>query len=499
MLGRSFSSAGRVLLALLLLIAVAATPATAKPRKVGLHFGPRQYVDPELAGGEPLVLADNVHKTLIYTSHEGTTHLYQPGAEYPFDFGANYHNQVNIWWSDDDGHNWKRLDLADNPPSNTGFSDPDLTQDVGGRVYNTGIDLVNDALFSSADGGRKWDRGTAQCHEGDRPWLAGGKADEVFLATNSSADGHEVFRSTDGGNTCSDTGIPDDGKTADGIHYLGNGKLVYDAANDQLVEPIAFTDANDKVLGLGTSTWHRGDSEFTPGAMIPTTMLAHWASIGIDKSGITYMTWDTDPRNDDSMGCGDTATGNSAPGSPLPNEIKLAYSLDYGRTWAPPITVAAGSANRVFWPWLVAGGAGRLAITWYATDRLADMDCQASTVSIQSAHIFKATVPEKRRIRTVDVSHGPVHVSSTVCQGGTTCVATGQDRRLGDFFTNALDPRGCELIASGDTTKPDPITGGPRPTALPVLFRQNAGRALFGRNRKCGPHTKGQHHGHHHH
>ena len=48
-------------------------------------------------------------------------------------------------------------------------------QDAGGRVYNTGIDLVNDALFSSVDGGKSWDRGTAQC-DGDRPWLAGAKA-----------------------------------------------------------------------------------------------------------------------------------------------------------------------------------------------------------------------------------------------------------------------------------------------------------------------------------
>jgi hypothetical protein len=87
-------------------------------------------------------------------------------------------------------------------------------------------------------------------------------------------------------------------------------------------------------------------------------------------------------------------------------------------------------------------------------------------------------------VRTADASRGPIHIGSTVCQGGTTCVATGQDRRLGDFFTNALDPRGCELIASGDTTQPNPLTGGPRPTALPILIRQNSGPALVG-NRTC--------------
>jgi len=36
--------------------------------------------------------------------------------------------------------------FATDPTKNTGFSDPDLTQDEGGRVYDTGIDLANDAI-----------------------------------------------------------------------------------------------------------------------------------------------------------------------------------------------------------------------------------------------------------------------------------------------------------------------------------------------------------------
>ena len=44
-----------------------------------LGFAPPIFVDQNLAGGEPLVTADPVHGTLVYTSHEGTTHLYQPG------------------------------------------------------------------------------------------------------------------------------------------------------------------------------------------------------------------------------------------------------------------------------------------------------------------------------------------------------------------------------------------------------------------------------------
>lgn len=477
----SLARIGALVAGALVVLGAGTTAASADP----LGFAPRQYVDSHLAGGEPFVLADNVHHTLIYTAHEGTTHIYRPGLEYPLDFGANYRNQVNLWRSDDNGRHWKRLNYLrtgffTNPAENTGFSDPDLTQDAGGRVYDTGIDLANDALFSTPNGGRTWDRGTVQCHEGDRPWLAGGRKNEVFLATNTEEAGHAIYRSTNGGKTCSARGIPDQGNLRGGISYVGNGKLLYDRRHDQLVEPIVFQNADGGIVGIGTSTWHRGDPAFKPGAMIRTTLFSHWASIGIDHAGTLYQVWDTDPRRNDGKGCGDTLTGSSASGSPLPNSIKLAYSKNYGRTWSHPMTVSRARSSRVFWPWIAAGSAGRVGVTWYRTNRLADPDCQRVTVRIDDAHVFHATSGRRRTVQRTVASRGPIHKHSTVCQGGTTCVATGQDRRLGDFFTNAIDPRGCELIASGDTTRPNPVTGGPRPTALPILIRQNSGHKLVG-------------------
>src|SRR5438477_11656584 len=155
-------------------------------------FAPPVYVDQQLAGGEPEVFADTLHGRLIYSAHEGTTHLYRDGVVNSpwgdFSFVSNYCNQVNVWTSPDSGVNWYRdrylgTTCPTSPTINTGFSDPDLTQDASGRVYNTGIDLANDALFSSADGGRTWDKGTADCQDGDRPWLAGGTANPVFPAT----------------------------------------------------------------------------------------------------------------------------------------------------------------------------------------------------------------------------------------------------------------------------------------------------------------------------
>src|SRR3954462_10488294 len=187
------------------LVAGAATASLAAPGLASaapFGFAPPQYVDNSgrLAGGEPVLTTDPIHHTIVYSSHEGTTHIYKQGlpSETTFLFLSGYRNQVNNWTSSDGGKTWKFAEFLGSgftqpPTQNTGFSDPDLTQDAGGRLYNTGINLANDSLFSSADGGKTWDRGTPQCHDGDRPWLAGGKKDEVFLATNTAAHGHQIF------------------------------------------------------------------------------------------------------------------------------------------------------------------------------------------------------------------------------------------------------------------------------------------------------------------
>ncbi len=450
-------------------------------------FAPPVYVDQELAGGEPEVFADTLHGTLIYSAHEGTTHLYRDGiVSSPwgdFSFVSNYCNEVNVWTSPDGGVNWYRDRYLDSPcPTspliNTGFSDPDLTQDAGGRVYDTGIDLANDALFSSMDGGRTWDKGTADCHDGDRPWLAGAKPNQVYLATDTlegSGSGHQVFVSNDGGNTCSATGIDDNGPLADGGSYSAFGKLYYDKRNGAVVEPAIFQHG-DGSFGVGISTMSAGGSAFTPHeALRGTSMYAHWPAIAIDSGGTVYLVWDTDERQAGTTGgCDGAAT-------PAANSIMLVYTKDLGETWSKPFVVARPGNARVFWPWVAAGDAGKVSVVWYQTepqDGFPDLDCQTGHVRAMEASIL-GTTGAKPQKWIVDTAGRAVHIG-WVCQGGTTCVATGQDRRLGDYFTNTLDSRGCVLIATGDTRLTDPATGGPYPTARPLFLRQNGGPRLIG-------------------
>jgi hypothetical protein len=80
---------------------------------------------------------------------------------------------------------------------------------------------------------------------------------------------------------------------------------------------------------------------------------------------------------------------------------------------------------------------------------------------------------------------GVIHVGS-ICQTGTTCAlnttAGNQDRRLGDYFTNALDQNGCVMIATADTqltdSLPPPVGGGGFRTGRPLFVKQVSGPSL---------------------
>src|SRR3712207_5916062 len=87
-------------------IGVAGVQTCALP--ISLDFTVPTYVDQQLGGGEPLVYADPVHHTLVYSSHEGTTHFYRNGAvaQTSATFFGSYRNQVNSWYSKDGGRSW---------------------------------------------------------------------------------------------------------------------------------------------------------------------------------------------------------------------------------------------------------------------------------------------------------------------------------------------------------------------------------------------------------
>jgi hypothetical protein len=438
-----------------------------------VHFGKPVVIDQQLAGGEPSIYWDPVHQNYIYTSHEGTTHTLRDGLGAPTtdaNIATNYRNQVNIWTSRD-GKKWVRTDLSGtgfeaSPNNNTGFSDPDLTQDDGGRIYNTGIDLVNDALFSSPDGGKTWDKGTVNCHDGDRPWLAAGPKDVVWLANDPNVGDHTVWQSTDAGASCGMTGIVDKG---------GAGKLFYDKVKGSklygaLIEPIPSLQG-----GIGVGILRNAVGAFSSGkgtfahyrAADTQNVLTHFPSIELDTAGNIYLTWADYPGK---------TKGNGK------NTIWMTMSRD-GVHWTPRYAVAHPGTT-VLWPWVVAGTPGNVNVVWWQYDKATPNPDTATSgnVSLMSANIYGFGTKHQRKW-VVNAAGRPIHVGG-ICQGGTTCVATGQDRRLGDYFTNWIDSKGCVIIATADTTFKDAGTNGEKAWSTPIFVHQDGGPSLTGKS--CG-------------
>ena len=83
-------------------------------------------------------------------------------------------------------------------PTSSGFSDPDLTMDAAGNIYNVEINLANVSVFMSPDDGQSWPQANPVAASGDRPWVTGQLEDEVFLYVNLPK---QLWRSTDAGLT----------------------------------------------------------------------------------------------------------------------------------------------------------------------------------------------------------------------------------------------------------------------------------------------------------
>ena len=489
-------------------LAVGAVPVSsnADQSAVPVGFAAPVLVDPQLGGGEPVIISSHKFGTLVYSSHEGTTHLYRPGlAAHPGEFACPdpatatcYNSHVNIWYSTDHGQHWSRSNGLERL-GYTGFSDPDLTEDDAGNLYDTGIGALPDAqasLFSSADGGKTWPTGTTQCHDGDRPWLVGGRPNQVFYAITPAEDWLErrVFVSNDAGASCSTSGSPDSGHSVSlGPVYTGQGKPLLDRHDGSLIGPQGYFEnlSLQNRTGIGISRLPDAANAVKSGTNFSniyhretTVQNFFQPRLAMDAAENLYLVYAPNDRVAGSTG------GCSGASTPVPSRIRMVVGKHTGPghwNFSEPINISGQLPGQDLWPWVVAGDAGKVSVVWFHRDRFDDIDCGQlngkavnSGTFVYEATITDATNPSKRAISVVNASGRSIHQGG-ICQGGTLCVATGRDRRLGDFLTNALDARGCVLIASGDTEVPE---AQGQATSRPIFMSQNSGEGLTGGD--CG-------------
>lgn len=422
-------------------------------------FDQPTYIDRQRAGGEPVsVVAQD--GSIIVSAHAGTTHIYKDPAALPGvrDFAVGYFNQTLHWRSTDGGRTWEYIGLfgqreGPHTLTSTGFSDPDLTIDQGGRIYDVEIDLANVGVFSSVDDGQSFPFGNAFAAAGDRPWLTGQEADEVYLYVNQPK---LLWRSTNGGLTFENR-LPAPPTT---------GKLQVDPLNpnDGLIgsvggDAIAISGDNGQ-----TWTQHPGSGLSTGETIFPV--------LAADRAGNVYKT---------------SVDGYGGPSDTNPNgTVEYNYFDRATQTWGTPIDIPI-PAGDALWPWITAGDDGRVAFTWYQT-LAGDPDTfyiymayttngRGTTVTCSDGST--AFVPPQFTV--INASGRPIH-KGDICLGGTGCNASTNfaagDRRLGDFFTINHDLAGNLFIASADTMLTNPL-GGPKPVGNPIFIRQVSGARLL--------------------
>ncbi|MDX6275572.1 MAG: hypothetical protein QOJ92_2782 [Frankiales bacterium] len=432
-----------------------ASGTCAAPAPAKLGFTKPVYVDQTRAGGEPVsqVAQDG---SITVSAHAGTTHAYKdpsalPGAQ---DFVRGYSNQVLNWRSTDHGKSWKFIGLAgqsEGPHSatTTGFSDPDLTMDAGGKLYNTEIDLANVSVFASPDDGQSWPVGTPIADSGDRPWLTGADKDVVYLYVNT---GNQLWKSTDGAVSF----LPVT------TNFPATGKLIVDPKNPHhgLIGP---SDNGIAMSADDGKTWKTYNV-----ALGKQTQF--FGAVAVDKAGNVYKV---------------SAGGYDGSGDIKPDgEVKFAAFDRKTMTWNAPVNIKIPSGDAM-WPWIIAGDKGRVGVAWY--QRMG----KAESFRVYAAYTVNGLGSDVKcggktkhvgpTFSVVDASKRAIH-TGPICLQGTNCnLATNfqrGDRRLGDFFTINTDLSGHLIIAASDTMLRS-ATEGPKLVSNPIFMSQTSGFSLF--------------------
>ena len=423
-----------------------------------ISFDDPIYIDRERAGGEPVSVVGE-DGSISVSAHAGTTHVYKnpeaaPGAG---DFVVGYTNQTLHWRSVDAGRTWRYIGLAglrEGPHSatSTGFSDPDLTIDLGGRIYDTEIDLANVAVFSSVDDGQSYPFANPEAASGDRPWLIGGEADEVYPPPPPPPP---PWRSTNGGLTFSL--LPTPPIDAKGYRDPLN-------PTQGLIGPVGTNS-----IAISTDkgqTW----TEYDGPNLGPNTDF--FGSLAVDRAGNAYKL---------AAGGYNSANDTTANGS-----VKFSYfdrdTMEFGD--AVTIPIPEGDA---LWPWLTAGDDGRVAVTWYQNLKGKPNEFYIYMAYTHNAHGTTVTCEDGStqfippQFTVVNASKR-VFAEGKICLGGTGCNASADfeagDRRLGDFFTINHDANGNVFIVSADTMLTNPV-GGPKPVGNPIFIRQVSGDPIL--------------------
>ena len=458
----------RRLPALGLAAAVAAAATAGLPAHAGT--GGRQFSTPIHIDA---AAADQTGEPSIAVAPDGTEYIVAPdgpGVRTPGALGASGVGGSLVWRSQDRGHSWTLLGSYDVP---TGGGDTDIAVAPNGTLYASGLSYAACSTIGvSTDKGQTWlDDPLAGCGHvpvmNDRQWTATLGSSTVYTAIGDSLEGNIDFvRSA----MTSPVVVPSTTlQLYTGGDYQWPGTVAVDqrratayvvwntagdpnncdqsAGADACSPQDASTKTPDKIY---VSAVPDGATSAPTPVVVASRAFDTFDSFvtdAVDAAGNVYVTWsERHPAQHQTW-------------------TMLSVSRDGGRTWSKPAKVGRNPATTVF-PWVSAGDAGRIAISYYGTTATGNSPQKVPASALWS--VYSAFSTDYGRSFTEYRTTPPMQ-KGPICTSGTGCAAGS--RNLLDFFETAVDERGCLVTAYADNNSG---TSG----AIVSYVRQTSGPGL---------------------
>lgn len=408
----------------------------------------------------------------IMVAPDGSEYIVAPegaGFRTPTALGASGAGGSLIWRSDDHGRTWHFLGSYDLP---TGGGDTDIAIAPNGTLYASGLSYAACSTIGvSTDKGQTWlDDPLAGCGStpviNDRQWNATDGNGTVYTAIGDTLGGSiDLIRSL----TTSPVVVPSSTlQLYTGGDYQWPGRIAVDQHNGQVYVVWNTVGApNNCDHAPGSDACDPGQASTKTPDRIYVSSLARGANSAPTPVVVASRPFDTfDSFVIDTVDAGGAVYVVWSERHPASRETwtMLSRSSDQGRSWSAPVRV--GRTATTVYPWVSAGDAGRIAVSYYGTPA---HGYSPQTVRAGSPwSVYSAYSTDGGRTFTEYKTTGTMQ-KGPICTSGTGCAAGS--RNLLDFFATAVDARGCLVTAYADNN-----AGGQ--DAIVSYVRQTSGPGL---------------------
>jgi hypothetical protein len=454
-----------------LALAAAALPVTAAGSTAARTFSHPLHVDVNAAQrtGEPSIII----------AKDGTEYIVAPdgaGVRAPAAVGgAAGAGGSLIWRSEDHGKTWKLLGSFDIP---TGGGDSDISVSPNGTLYASGLSYAACSTTAvSTDKGNTWVADpVAGCASfpamNDRNWIATYGNKSVYTAIGDTFNQYiALIRSA----LTSPIVVPSQTiNVYTGGDYQWPGSVAVDQRNGMTYTVWNTQGSPNDCDGFAGSKCAPAQASTAVPDKVMISALPDGATTAPAPITIASRKFDTfDSFVVDAVDHAGNIYAVWNERHPASNETwaMLSVSRNAGKTWTAPVRVNKGPRTATF-PWVTAGDAGRIAVSYYGTSgrgvspQRVPSDSQWQVYSAFSTD-YGRTFTEYRTTATMQ--------KGLICTSGTGCPSGS--RNLLDFFETDLDPRGCLVTTFADNasqTGSGAIVSYVRQTAGPGLLAKTA-------------------------